>query len=75
MPAKPTPQTGIVTEWEKVKRKGGSRWRGQDGRFYEWCDLHGEWEVYNKRGVHLGAIDENGRHLKDAQKGRSIDDV
>lgn len=31
---------------------------------YQWDSLHGEIEVYNKRGVHLNVFDINGYPIK-----------
>lgn len=54
---------------------GQKRWRNEDGTLlYTWDSLHGEIEVFNARGRHLGAIDAKaGKFLKDAVKGRTID--
>lgn len=54
---------------------GEKRWRSRDGnRIYTWDSLHGEIEVYNKRGFHLGALDAiSGKFIKGAVKGRKID--
>ena len=47
--------------------------RGRNKRYYEYDRTHGEIEVYNHRGEHLGAIDaETGRWVKDADPGRTI---
>jgi hypothetical protein len=53
---------------------GEQRWTSHDGkRIYTWDNLHGEIEVYNKRGRHLAAIDPlTGKMLKEAVPGRSI---
>lgn len=53
---------------------GERRWRSFDGkRIFTWDSLHGEIEVFNKRGRHLGAIDPaHGNLLKDAVPGRTI---
>jgi len=49
--------------------------RSSDGeRLYEWDRLHGEVEVYDKRGYHLGAANAaSGETIKHAQPGRRID--
>lgn len=54
---------------------GQKRWRSPEGdRLYTWDSLHGEIEVFNKRGRHLGAIDSvHGNLIKDPVKGRKID--
>lgn len=42
-------------------------------RYYQWDELHGEIEVYNKRGYHLGALDaQSGELIKDAERGRRL---
>ena len=52
---------------------GIKRWRSQDSkRLYTWDSLHGEIEVFNKRGKHLGVLDPEGNHKKEAVKGRTI---
>lgn len=56
--------------------KNGQRlWRSADGeRYYTWDSLHGEVEVFNRRGRHLGAADaRTGRFIKGPVRGRSID--
>lgn len=55
-------------------RDGEKRWSSQDAkRLYTWDSMHGEIEVYNKRGKHLGVVDTNGDWIKEAVKGRTID--
>lgn len=51
------------------------RWKSIKGdRFYTWDSLHGEVEVWNKRGIHLGAVDPiSGNTVKDADARKSID--
>lgn len=42
-------------------------------RYYTWDSLHGEVEVFNKRGRHLGVIcPVTGEFIKPAVKGRKI---
>ena len=42
-------------------------------RFFTWDALHGEIEVFDKRGHHLGALDPlTGKLIKQAVKGRSL---
>lgn len=71
----PPPKEGFVeslSNWKEIS--GRKTWRSKDKkRLYQWDTLHGEFEVYNKRGRHLGTVDENGVHKGDAIKGRSID--
>lgn len=38
--------------------RGDRRWRSKDGtRLYTWDALHGEIEVFNRRGRHIGVAD------------------
>jgi hypothetical protein len=54
--------------------KGRKRWRSQDGkRLFEWDSFHGEIEVYNNRGHHLGVLNPEGALIKPAKRGRKID--
>ncbi|MET3659164.1 colicin E3/pyocin S6 family cytotoxin [Sporosarcina psychrophila] len=60
----------------KVNRISGGRkvWQSDDGRFFTWDSLHGEIEVYNKRGRHIAVLHpQTGEKIKDAVKGRKID--
>lgn len=56
---------------------GKKTWRSVDRkRIYQWDSLHGEIEVYNGRGYHLGSADAlSGTTIKDAVNGRRISDV
>ena len=72
--APPPPRQGFVDTLERVPRAGEKRWRSKDGeRIYTWDALHGEFEVFNKRGRHLGTVDENGVYSKSPVAGRVID--
>jgi len=53
---------------------GQRRWKSIDAkRLYTWDSLHGEIEVFNKRGIHLGVLNPDGVFIKGAIKGRKID--
>jgi Cytotoxic len=54
---------------------GRPRWRSRElKRLYEWDAMHGEVEVYNLRGRHLGAADPTtGELIKPARRDRRID--
>ena len=54
---------------------GNNVWADPDGkRLYTWDSLHGEIEVFNKRGKHVGVIHSlTGVQIKPAVKGRTID--
>ena len=69
------PEDGFVLELQRVPRSGVTRWQNAKGtRYYEWDFLHGEWEVYDRKGYHLGAADaETGKLIKPAKSGRTID--
>lgn len=72
----PRPNPCYLDSCVPQKAKGGrKRWASSDGkRIYEWDSRHGEIEVYNQRGQHLGVVDaENGTLIKDAEAGRRID--
>lgn len=50
------------------------RWKNEKSdRIYTWDSLHGEIEVFNKRGYHLGVLFPDGQFKKNAVKGRRID--
>lgn len=62
-----------MTSWRII---GGKKtWRSHDGeRLFTWDDLHGEIEVFDKLGRHLGALDAiTGALIKEAVKGRKLD--
>lgn len=41
--------------------------------YYTWDSMHGEIEVFNKRGMHLGVVDPvTGITIKPAVRGRKI---
>jgi hypothetical protein len=69
------PKTSFLRTCESLGAVNGKkRWRSLDStRLYEWDSLHGEIEVYNKRGDHLGVLDSDGVFIKNAIKGRTID--
>ncbi|TRX75653.1 colicin E3/pyocin S6 family cytotoxin [Pseudomonas mangiferae] len=46
----------------------------EENIYYTWDSLHGEIEVFNCRGIHLGVIDAvNGDFIKPPVRGRRID--
>jgi hypothetical protein len=73
---KTIPKPSILDDFEALGAVHGvKRWRSDGGkRFYTWDSLHGEVEVFNGRGRHLGAMDpKTGNWIKVAVRGRSID--
>lgn len=71
----PIPKGSFLEECESLGAVNGQkRWRSIDNnKIYTWDSLHGEIEVFNKRGLHLGALYPNGDFKKEAIKGRKID--
>lgn len=76
LPGKPIPKPSILDGYEYLGAFNGvRRWRSLDrSRLYTWDSLHGEVEVFTRRGHHLGALDvTHGHQIKPAVKGRRID--
>ncbi|PZR13779.1 MAG: hypothetical protein DI532_11515 [Azospirillum brasilense] len=76
MVKKPIPVPSFLDECENLGFVyGDKRWRSKDGkRLYTWDALHGEIEVFNSRGRHLGVLDAiTGIPIGDAVPGRKID--
>jgi putative cytotoxic protein len=72
----PVPDSGFIKDLEYLGAPAGRRrYRNRShDRIYEWDSLHGELEVYSKRGRHLGVVDaEKGEMIKAAVRGRRID--
>lgn len=59
--------------WKVVS--GRKVWKSLDNkRLYTWDELHGEIEIFNSRGRHLGSGDSlTGEVIKDGVKGRRLD--
>jgi len=73
---KPIPKSGFLDTCDYLGYSHGERWwRSRDGAFLLTCDsLHGEIEVYDRFGGHLGARDAiTGNWIKNAVRGRWID--
>lgn len=76
MPPKPIPRPSFLDGCYYLGAFNAERrWRRKDGkRIFTWDSLHGEIEVFNARGRHLGVIDPiHGNIIKDAVPGRKID--
>ncbi|MBV8779205.1 MAG: hypothetical protein JO258_18575 [Alphaproteobacteria bacterium] len=76
MPRNPIPRPSILDGFESLGAPYGERrWRSHGGRrLYTWDALHGEVEVFNARGKHLGSLDPiTGQMVKQAVPGRTID--
>ena len=75
MPPIPIPKPSYLAGCEYLGAFSSERrWRTHGGdRIFTWDCRHGEIEVFNKRGRHLGVIDSiNGNQIKDAVPGRKI---
>jgi Cytotoxic len=71
----PRPSPGFLDRMDYLGYvHGKQRWRSKDGkRLYTWDELHGEVEVFNRRGRHLGAVHAiTGVFTKYPAKGRRI---
>ena len=72
--AVPMPSNCFLHTLERAKHSGGKRWRSDCGDYlYEWDLFHGEIEMYDKLGRHVGVLDKDGVYKKPAVKGRKID--
>lgn len=70
------PNPSILDGFQYLGLVNGQRlWKSQRGdRYYTWDRLHGEVEVFNRRGKHIAVVDPiSGDIIKDAVKGRKID--
>jgi len=71
----PIPTPSFLDECESLGAfHGQKRWRSKDcKKLFTWDSLHGEIEVFNARGRHLGVLNPQGILIKDPVKGRRID--
>ena len=75
MGRKPVPKPGFLDKCLYLGFSHGERrWRDpNDDLLYTWDGFHGEVEVFNMRGRHLGVVDAvTGERIKPARKGRRI---
>lgn len=71
----PIPDGSILDNFEfyRVINKRKVYTNTKKSRFYSWDELHGEVEVFDANGFHLGALDPmTGKLIKDAVKGRTL---
>ena len=57
MPYVAKPKPCYMDQFEFYKVIDGRKVYRGNGRLYSWDELHGEIEVFNKQGWHLGALD------------------
>ena len=78
---KATPRAKTITKtesdvWEKLKSFRGdikTDGAGKSKRYYQWDHTHGNIEVYNRSGKHVGVMSaETGKMIGDAVPGRTI---
>lgn len=67
------PKPCFLDQTEKYIVSGNTQIYKLNDKFYTWDGLHGEIEVFNKRGYHIMVLDPYGYKIKDAVKGRKID--
>jgi len=75
LPYIPIPRPGFLDTCEFLGYiYGERRWRSQDGRYlFTWDALHGEVEVFDRRGRHAYVADAvTGVTTKPKRKGRRI---
>ena len=60
-----------LSVWKVIEKRKVYRSVAGD-RLYTWDDLHGEVEVFNKRGQHLGVADYTGKTIGEAVRGRVL---
>jgi hypothetical protein len=68
-------ESTFLKNLQVVKRKGNKRWISKTGdRYFEWDSLHGEIEVYNRRGKAIAILNSDGTlSQKKIEHGREID--
>lgn len=75
MPYQAKPKPCYIDQYEFYKVISRRKVYRSSDRYYSWDELHGEIEVFDKRGYHLGALDAvTGEKIKDADKGRRLHD-
>ncbi len=73
MPYVPRPEPCFLDLFEFYKVIDGRKIYRSKDRYFSWDELHGEIEVFDRRGFHLGALDAvSGALIKDAKRGRRL---
>ena len=73
MPYAPRPKPCFLDQFEVYKVIDGRKIYRSKDRYFSWDELHGEIEVFDRRGFHLGALDAvSGALIKDAKRGRRL---
>ena len=69
----PKPKPCFLDGLQKFRVIGDRQIYRANDKYYSWDELHGEIEVFNKRGRHIMVLDAQGNYIKDAVNGRKID--
>ena len=73
MPYAQRPEPCFLDQFEFYKVIDGRKIYRSKDRYFWWDELHGEIEVFDRRGFHLGALDAvSGALIKDAKRGRRL---
>lgn len=73
MPYKVKPNPCILDNFEFFRVIEGRKVYRHNNFFYSWDELHGEVEVFNRQGWHLGALDAvTGEKTKKGRKERRL---
>ncbi len=69
----PKPKPCFMDQFEFYKVIEGRKVYRSDMLYYSWDELHGEIEVFDLRGYHMGALNGvTGEPIKSARKGRRL---
>lgn len=75
MTFKSKPSPGYLDRQEKLKIVDGRQvWANKErSRYFTWDALHGEIEIFDRHGYHLGTLDAvSGKPVKNAVRGRKL---
>lgn len=69
----PKPTPCYIDRYEYYRVIDGRKVYRSKDRYYSWDEFHGEIEVFDKQGRHLGALDAiTGKKIKKARKERTL---
>ncbi len=69
----PKPNPCYMDQFDFYKVIDGRKVYRSDRLFYSWDELHGEIEVFDLRGYHMGTLDAvTGEQIKPPRKGRRL---
>lgn len=67
------PRPCFLDTLQKYRVSGNTQIYRMNDKYYTWDGIHGEIEVFNKRGYHIMVLDPTGKRIKEAVRGRKID--